>query len=120
VKVLLAEDDSDIRRIYTEMLSGNGFEVFSAVDGEDVLTQVGEQAFDLLILDLFMPRVDGFEALTRLREQGQMIPVIVMTGHFPETEVDARIQGLGVSTVLRKPVMISTLLDAVKQAVGPG
>ena len=120
MKVLLAEDDLDIRRIYTEMLSGNGFEVFSAVDGEEVLTKVGEQAFDLLILDLFMPRVDGFEALGRMREQGQMIPVIVMTGHFPDEVVDERIQGLGVSVILRKPVMISTLLDAVKKAIGPG
>ena len=55
MKVLLADDELDILRIYSEMLAGNGFDVTSASNGKDVLDQLDHSEFDMLILDLFMP-----------------------------------------------------------------
>ena len=52
-----------------------------------------------------------------LQEKGQDIPVIVMTGHYPDEEITERMQGLSVEEVLRKPVMITTLLNAVNRRV---
>jgi len=118
VKVLLADDELDILRIYSEMLAGNGFDVTSASNGKDVLDQLDHSEFDMLILDLFMPEMNGFEAIAALREKGYTVPVIVMTGHFPDDVVQARLKGLDVHVALRKPVMISTLLNAVNEAVG--
>ncbi|MDP6042693.1 MAG: response regulator, partial [Candidatus Latescibacteria bacterium] len=94
MKVLLADDELDILRIYSEMLAGNGFDVTSASNGKDVLDQLDHSEFDMLILDLFMPEMNGFEAIAALREKGYT--VIVMTGHFPDDVVQARLKGLDV------------------------
>lgn len=117
MRILLADDEVDILRIYSEMLAGNGHEVTSASNGKDVIQLLADREFDMLVLDLFMPEMDGFEAIATLREKGFTVPVIVMTGHFPDHEVERRLQGLNVSTALRKPVMISTLLNAVNEAL---
>lgn len=118
MKILLADDERDILRIYSEMLAGNGFDVTSASNGMDVLRLLDDAEFDMLILDLFMPEMNGFEAISELREKGFTVPVIVMTGHFPDDVVHNRLKGLGVHVCLRKPVMISTLLNAVNEAIG--
>lgn len=117
MRILLADDEKDILLIYSEMLSGNGHEVTAVSNGSEVIRLLGETDFDMLILDLYMPEVDGFEAIQTLRDKGYTVPVIVMTGHFPDDEVNARLAGLQVYTALRKPVMISTLLNAVNEAV---
>ena len=80
--------------------------------------RIDDETFDLIILDLHMPKVSGFEVMEELRSEGRRIPIIVMTGHYPVEEVSERIQGFGVGAVLRKPVMITTLLDAVNAAIG--
>ena len=117
MKILLADDEKEILLIYSEMLAGNGHDVTVVTNGSEVIQLLGEKNFDMLILDLFMPEVDGFEAIQMLRDKGYTVPVIVMTGHFPDHEVTARLDGLQVYTALRKPVMISTLLNAVNEAV---
>ncbi len=118
MKILLADDEPDIVSLYREMLEGNGFEVETAQDGRKTLERIADETFDLIILDLHMPKVSGFEVMEELRSEGRRIPIIVMTGHYPVEEVSERIQGFGVGAVLRKPVMITTLLDAVNAAIG--
>ena len=120
MRILLADDEVDILFIYSEMLEGNGHDVSAVSNGAEVIRILAEAEFDMLILDLFMPQIDGFEAIQTLRDQGYTVPVIVMTGHFPDQEVKDRLDGLGVSTALRKPVMISTLLNAVYVAKEQG
>ena len=117
MKILLADDEREILEIYSAMLRGNGHEVICALDGKEALDLLAEGVFDLLVLDLFMPNLDGFKTLQTLRRQGQAIPVIVMTGHYPNAVVAERIRGLKVAQVLRKPVTISELLHAVNQVV---
>lgn len=117
MKILLADDEKAILRIYSEMLVGNGHDVSAASNGTEVIALLAQADFDMLILDLYMPEMDGFEAIQTLRDKGYTVPVIVMTGHFPDTEVSKRLEGAQVFRVLRKPVMISTLLNAVNEAV---
>lgn len=117
MRILLADDEKDILLIYSELLAGNGHEVVAVSNGTEVICLLDETEFDMLILDLYMPEMDGFEAIRTLRDKGYRVPVIVMTGHFPDEEVTARLTGLHVYTTLRKPVMISTLLNAVNEAV---
>ncbi len=113
MRILLADDEPEILNLYGEMLRGNGYDVTEAEDGNDVLDRIAEHDYDLLVLDLYMPNIDGFDAMSTLRKEGRDIPIIVMTGHYPDEEVQSRIQGLNVAQFLRKPVMITALLNAV-------
>lgn len=118
MRILLADDEPNVQRLYRQMLEGSGFEVEVAIDGQEALDKVTSEFFDLMILDLSMPKLDGFEVMTEMKEAGKSTPVIVMTGHFPEEVVEDRLEGLSVVEVLRKPVMITTLLNSVKRATG--
>lgn len=118
MRILLADDEPAIRRLYQQMLEGNGFDIVAVVDGQEALDRALSESFDLMILDLNMPQLDGFEVLARLKDAGRSVPVLVMTGHFPEQVVEDRLEGLAVVEVLRKPVMITALLDAVRRATG--
>jgi CheY-like chemotaxis protein len=117
VKILLADDEKDILVIYSALLEGNGHVVVAASNGKEVIRLLSDTDFDMLILDLYMPPMNGFEVIKTLRDAGYAMPVIVMTGHFPDEEVNARLEGLQVCASLRKPVMISTLLNAVNEAM---
>ena len=119
MRLLLADDEPSIRRLYTQMLEGNGFDVQVATDGQETLDAAVGGSFDLIILDLKMPRLDGFEVLRALRKADNDVPVVVMTGHFPADVVSSRIEEFGVAEVLMKPVMITDLLNAVRRVVGP-
>ena len=115
MKILLADDELEIRRLYREMLEGNGHQVTVTQDGRETLEAIAKTEFDLVILDLYMPEVDGFEVLEEVRGGGNEVPIVLMTGHFPEDMVRERIWGLDVKEVLVKPVMITTLLNAVER-----
>lgn len=113
MKILLADDEPMIRNLYRDMLEGNHHHVQAVSDGTEVLERLAEEAFDLLILDLHMPKLDGFKTLLELKKRNKQIPVIVMSGHYPDDVVNERISGLGVVEFLRKPVMITALQHAV-------
>ncbi len=61
MRILLADDEPTVQRLYRQMLEGSGFEVEAASDGQETLDKVTSEPFDLVILDLNMPRLDGFE-----------------------------------------------------------
>ena len=115
MKILLVDDEPDILLLYRQMLEGNGYEVTEARNGKEVLKKIADEAFDLVVMDLHMPKMDGFETIREMRKDGQRVPVIVMTGHYPEDVVEDRTRGLGVEAVLRKPVMITTLMNEVNR-----
>ena len=92
--------------------------VAEANDGTTALNDLRKLQPRIAILDLHMPQVDGFEALEKLRAKDSQVPVIVMTGYYPEDVVFERIQGLGVNKVLRKPVMITSLMTTVREVAG--
>ena len=80
-KILLAEDEEILRFLYREELQEEGFEVVTASNGIEALHQVEKAKPDLVILDIAMPGMDGIEALRRIKEKRNGIPVIVYTSH---------------------------------------
>src|SRR5258705_14020788 len=66
-KLLIAEDDFFIRDIYNKVFSSSGYEVLVAIDGEDALTKIKQQPYDLIILDIMMPKITGLDVLRQLR-----------------------------------------------------
>jgi CheY-like chemotaxis protein len=109
-RILLVEDDSDLRIFYADLLS-ELYQVESAADGEEGFTKALSQKFDLILLDLIMPRLDGLGFLKRkkLTKSIEKVPVVVMT-NLGQEDVLKRCFSLGVKCCILK---ISTTPDKV-------
>jgi DNA-binding response OmpR family regulator len=99
--VLVVDDEPMVRDVLERYLSAEGFAVRSAADGEEALARIDEGLPDLVLLDLMLPKVDGYEVLSRIRDQGST-PVIMLTARGEETD---RIVGLdlGADDYVTKP-----------------
>lgn len=78
-KILIAEDDSELRQLFQHVLSKNGYAVTGVANGEDALNAVETSYFDLIISDIMMPKMDGYELVRALRETGSTVPVMMIT-----------------------------------------
>ena len=103
-RVLLVEDEESLRRVMKDLLEREGFVVFEAVDGVVALDEVDRLAPDLVVLDLNLPRLDGYGVLSHLRARPatQRLPVIVLTAKGDE-ESEVRVFEYGASDYLTKP-----------------
>lgn len=108
MKVLLLEDDVILQEIIEEFLVEKGYEVESFFDGEKALDAIGAGSFDLLLLDVHVPNIDGFEILRYLRDIGNTTPAIYITSL---SDIDALKKGfeLGADDYLRKPFELEEL-----------
>ncbi len=108
--VLVVDDDPDIRAVVGLMLQDEGYQVTTAANGLQALEEVARRPPDVVLLDLWMPAMDGWTFQARLREQSPETPVVVMTaGRGRDAEVDQR----QVAGYLAKPFDIESLLCAV-------
>ncbi len=78
-RILVAEDDESSRRLFCEILQQNGFDPLPAEDGEQAMALLDRHFVDLIVLDVMMPRMDGFQFLRQLRSCGSTIPVLIVT-----------------------------------------
>jgi EAL domain-containing protein (putative c-di-GMP-specific phosphodiesterase class I)/CheY-like chemotaxis protein len=116
--VLVADDDADIRALYSAVLSTAGFEVVEAVDGADALAKLATLEVSLVLLDSSMPRLDGLAVIRRLRaaDATARLPIILVTGAAAEAD---RVRGLdlGANDYLTKPVSTKELVARVRAHV---
>ena len=118
-RVLLVEDDRFLRRACEKSLQQQGFTVSTAPDGEEALRAIRADPPDIILLDLLMPKVSGFEVLKGIRsdEKTRSIPVIILTNSSKETDI-REIQSLGVTGYLVKAnLSLEELGSQVKQAL---
>ena len=117
-QILVAEDQTDIRDLLVMNLRTAGYEVSAVGDGEQALARQVEQPADLLILDLMMPRRDGFSVLRELRTDGRIanLPVIVVTAIFGLSERLYATE-LGAADYVTKPFELDELLERVRNAL---
>ncbi len=113
MRLLLAEDEKDLSRALTAVLSHTGYETDAAFDGVEALELLEKNDYDVIVMDIMMPRMDGIEALKKIRESGNYTPVLLLTA---KAEVDDRVTGLeaGADDYLAKPFAIKELLARVK------
>jgi CheY-like chemotaxis protein len=113
-RILVADDDPQMRRLVRSILERDGYEVTEAADGLDALEQVENKPFDLMLLDVDMPRLDGLGVLEELRARIKTlgVPVIVLTARTDDTET--RVLDLGAQDFLNKPVQPASLQARVK------
>ena len=114
-KILVVEDEQDARTLFLDILTGGGFEATGAVDGVDALTKLTQEKYDLVLLDIIMPKLDGFEVCRRLKadERTILIPVVMLTAL---TATQDRIRGihLGADEFLSKPFDRQELMARVR------
>lgn len=114
-KILVVDDNYDNRFIAGEMLSMNGYQVVSAVSGRDALRVLESDRPNLILMDLTMPQMDGWEATRRIKSDPRLshIPVVAVTSHAVETDLNLALDA-GCADYLIKPYDYQALLDKVR------
>ncbi|WP_345989969.1 response regulator transcription factor [Chryseobacterium sp. Chry.R1] len=109
VRVLYLEDDADLGEVTSEILGREGFLVKWVNNGEKGLESIKDQSFDIVIADIMMPKLDGYTFLKRIREQGNNIPVILLSARVLTEDV---LKGfsIGADDYIRKPFSIDELI----------
>ena len=113
-RILVVDDDEDIRRLNTEVLSCSGYEVDAAEDGSVAWDALQSNNYDLLVTDNGMPKVSGLELLKRLRSARMVVPVLMATGKLPQEEF-ALHPWLHPDATLIKPYTVTELLGKVRE-----
>lgn len=118
-KILIADDERDIRDLVAFALRFAGYEVVTTSNGEEAVRAVLEDAPDLVLLDVRMPRMTGYEACRLIKEQPgtQDIPIVFLSAKGQEAEVNAGLQ-LGAVEYIVKPFSPDDLLTRVKAILG--
>jgi DNA-binding response OmpR family regulator len=113
MKILLVEDDGKIAKFVSQGLREEGFVVALAKDGELGYQKASEEAFDVLILDVMLPKMDGVTLCRKLRQGGKVLPILMLTAR---DTVENRVEGLdaGADDYLIKPFSFSELLARIR------
>ena len=109
-RILLVDDDEDFLLLAGIWLSEAGFEVVEAADWRRAFEAVDKKRVDLLLLDIEMPEMDGFQLLQRLRDRGHRIPAVFVSSHQSQKD---RAEAMGIVRFLPKPVSPRELVEAV-------
>ena len=113
MRILLAEDERSLSRAVVALLERSNYSVDAVFDGVEALEYLASGNYGALILDIMMPRLDGLSVLKRLREQGNPIPVLMLTA---KSEIDDKVEGLdaGANDYLTKPFSTRELLARLR------
>lgn len=115
-RVLVVDDDASIRALVARVFLRHGFEVETASDGVEAIDALDASHYDLLLLDLMMPRIDGIGVIEHLSKRpGDRPRVVVMTAAVPD--ILRRMDRTQISSVITKPFELSDLLAAGEQAL---
>src|SRR5687767_7103595 len=119
MRILLVEDDPDAAAVLAKGLREHSYAVDIVVDGREALEHAAINAYDLIVLDLLLPAVNGLEVCRRVRGEGTTIPILMLTARG---EPDQRVQGLdaGADDYLPKPYHFPELLARVRALLRRG
>jgi DNA-binding response OmpR family regulator len=119
-KILVVEDEKFARQILEVSLTDEGYEVSLANDGLDGVNKADGKNFDLIIMDVMMPNLDGYEACRRLKanEKTKAIPIILFTGRAQKKDILNGIQA-GADDYMIKPYKMAELLNKITKFIGP-
>lgn len=116
MRILLAEDEKDLNKIMTQKLNADGYSVDSCFDGEEAMDILSYTDYDVIILDIMMPKADGFAVLRDLRERQKTTPVLFLTAR---DAISDRVRGLdsGANDYLVKPFSFEELSARLRALV---
>jgi len=116
IRVLLVDDAKDFVEYMRRRLTARGMDISTAFNGQEALDIIKEQDFDVVVLDVLMPGMDGIETLQEIKKMKPELEVIMLTGHGT-VESAAEGMKLGAVDYLLKPCDLDTLLNAINEAV---
>ena len=114
-RILLVDDEQPIQTLLSFPLQRDGYEVVAASDGQEALARFSEQAFDLVVLDLMLPKIDGLEVCQRLRARSA-VPIIMLTAKSEEIDKVLGLE-LGADDYITKPFSMREFRSRVKAAL---
>jgi len=118
-KILIIEDDKFLRELITQKLFKEGYEVSEAVDGEEGLKKIKEEKPGLVLLDLILPGIDGFEVLARMREEPTLssIPVIILSNLGQKEDVEKGLKMGAVDYLIKAHFTPGEIIEKIKAAL---
>jgi CheY-like chemotaxis protein len=115
-RILVAEDDLFLRELYTDILTGEGYKVDSAIDGEDTLNKMKIGGYDLVLLDIIMPKMDGLTVMKQMQNATPKAPnksVVFLTNLDKDEEIRTALQ-LGNGYLIKSQITPGSLVEEVK------
>ena len=115
-KILIIEDDRFLRELITRKLSDEGFVVIEAVDGEEGIKKVKEKKPDLILLDLILPSIDGFEVLSQIKKEESLksIPVIILSNLGQKEEVEKGLKLGAIDYLIKAHFTPGEIIEKIK------
>src|SRR5712691_9208637 len=117
-RILLVDDEQAVQTLLTYPLRKEGYEVVTATDGQEALDCFTQQRFDLVVLDIMLPKLDGIEVCRRLRTRSQ-VPIIMLTAKGDEVDKVAGLE-MGADDYITKPFSVREFRSRVKAALRRG
>ena len=119
MRILLAEDERSLARAIVKIFEKNNYSADAVHDGEDALTHIESGNYDVAVLDIMMPKMDGITVLKKVRTQGNRIPILMLTA---KSEIDDKVLGLdsGANYYLTKPFDSKELLASIRAITRSG
>ncbi len=115
--IIIAEDDPVLRNLYIKKFSVAGFAIRAVEDGEQAIKEIEQQTPDLVVLDIHMPKVDGFQVLERYPQSTRRFPAIMLT-NFADDKSRSRGKELGADDYfIKKDMTIKSLIDMVERVL---
>ena len=115
-KILVVDDDPVVGKSFDRVLSGKGYAVVTAKDGEEALKKMASEEYDAVFTDIRMPGIDGIAVAEQIRSQRPWLPVVIVSG-YATADNEARAKAAGVRTVLHKPLSPQMIEDSARDAV---
>lgn len=113
-RVLLVDDDKTVRESLAEVLVCEGYLVQPAIDGEDALRLLASERIDIVLLDLSMPKLNGWDTFEKIVERWPLIPILIVTARPNQLFLAA---SAGAAGLLEKPVDIPAMIEAIRAAL---
>ncbi len=115
-KILVVDDEESLRTVLSGELTGEGYDVRTASDGDEAIAELKKDSFDLLLLDIKMPRVDGFEVLKFVKEKNPDTKVVMLTA-FADLKNPIEAKKLGAEDFVSKPYDLVDLLTTLERVL---
>jgi|ERR1035441_1028994 DNA-binding NtrC family response regulator len=117
-KILIAEDDPGARKLYEKAFKEEGYEVVMVEAGGQMVAELNENKYDLVITDLKLQGMSALEALPEIRRKHPLLPIIVVSGYYVNLVEEFGLKGFNVNLFLNKPVSLSDLKAGVRRVLG--
>jgi DNA-binding response OmpR family regulator len=118
-KILVVEDDKFLRELIARKLREENYEVSEAVDGEEGVKKIEEEAPDLILLDLILPGIDGFEVLARIKETPKLsqIPVIILSNLGQRDDIEKGLKLGAIDYLVKAHFTPAEIIEKIKKAL---